>query len=421
MPTRLLRCPQKLLLFALLALHCAPSESALILQVQGLPDGAARLRLLPKFGSQAKPAFFVDAPVSEFAVAVPSDQAGRLIVEAMVEDGEGCYIAGQIVRAEFSEQRALQRVPLSLQLYDTRQCPVASFPSLRQVWMDRPDNAWTVGDKGSVLRWNGKSWVSTLAGRSEFVWGLWQNPSGEVWVVGDAGLILRWDGSRWNQHPGGTSVILTAIHGSSDEDVWAVGQQGTVLRWRGTSWESLPIPTLPNPSFTVLYGVWAESPSNVWVVGTLGAIVHWDGGSWSAPQVPSSPPPGTQTWATRYFNAVYGTSSDRVFISDAGIMGNILRRQGSGWVLDFSGGPNLYGMWPASPDTMWVVGDNYLYRRSGSTWLSDLGFRGTGVGWRSVWGSDPFHAIAVGYVSTPSVAGVLRYWNGVNWSDSPNF
>lgn len=420
MPTRMSRWSQAVMLAALSTVHCAPSESALVVQVQDWPDGATRLRLLPKFGSQAKPAFYVDAGVSELAVVVPPDQAGRLIVEAMVEDSEGCYIAGQIVRAEFSEQRALQRVAMNLQPYASRQCPVTSFPSLRQVWMDRSDNAWTVGDRGTVLRWNGKSWLSTLAGRSEFVWGLWQNPSGEVWVVGDAGLILRWDGSRWNQHPGGTSVILTAIHGSSDEDVWAVGQQGTVLRWRGTSWEILPT-TLSNPMSTVLYGVWAESPSNVWVVGTLGAIVHFDGSAWSAPQVPTSRPPGTQTWATRYFNAVYGTSADRVFISDAGMMGNILRRQGSDWVLDFSGGPNLYGMWPATPDSMWIVGDNYLYRRSGTTWIADLGFRGIGVGWRSVWGSDPFHAIAVGYVSAPSVAGVLRYWNGVNWSDTPNF
>ncbi len=230
---------------------------------------------------------------------------------------------------------------------------------------------------------------------------------------------MRWDGSRWTQLPGGTSVYLSEIWGSSENDIWAVGAQGSVLRWHGTVWESSIIPNLSNPEPAFL-DVWGTSPLDVWVVGTLGFIVHWDGMSWSAPQMPISAPPATQSWATRTNTNVFGTSAEQVFISDAGGNGNILKLKGTEWVLDFSGGPNLYGMWAPDANSVWVVGDTQLYKRSGSRWIVDSGIQAPDVGLKGISGADPFHAIAVGYVPADN-QGRFRYWNGSSWSAMPNF
>ncbi len=166
---KMYRWKLNVLLCCILSLHCGPKESALVVQVKNWPEGVTRLRVLPTFTGQAKPAFFVEPGVSEFTVFVPNAQAGRAIVEAMVEDSDGCYVAGQLARAEFTDQPSIQRIELALNPYETKQCAVQSFSRLEKIWMDRTDNGWTVGENGTILRWNGKAWFSTIAGRSEFI------------------------------------------------------------------------------------------------------------------------------------------------------------------------------------------------------------------------------------------------------------
>ncbi len=422
MSQKSLPCSALLLLGGLLVSACGPSESALSVRVLDWPAEATGLRVLTQFGDQAKPAFFVEPGVSDFAVYVPTEQPGRLVLDAMVQDAAGCDIAGQLTHVEFSAGPAIQRIELALRPYESKHCPVGSFSRLEKVWMDRTDNAWTVGDAGSVLRWNGKAWLSTLAGHSEFVTSLWPSPTGEVWVVGTAGLILRWDGSRWNQYPGGVSVALTEVWGSGEDDLWAVGSQGTVLRYAGRTWDPVLIPTLPNRTGATLLDVWGSRRDDVWVVGVPTAIFHFDGTTWSAPYPVTLPPRrDSMPWVPRNINTVYGNPAGEVFIVDSGGGGNILRFSDGGWVVELAEGPNLYGLWAPSSETVWAIGDHYLYRRSGTSWASDPGFNGVGVGWRDVSGTDRFHAIAVGYVITPSVAGIIRYWNGIAWSDTPNF
>lgn len=414
------------LLLSAVFCQCAPKESAVSVQVKNWPAAATRLRVLPTFAGQSKlpgQTFFIEPGTSEFSVYVPTGLTGRAVVEGMVEDSEGCYVAGQITQAQFTDQPSIQRVELNLKLYEQKQCPIQSYSRLEKIWMDRKDNAWTVGENGTILRWNGAAWFSTLAGRNEFIAGVWSGVTGEVWVVGTDGLILRWDGSAWTQQPGGTSRPLSAIWGMDEADLWAVGEIGTVLRWNGTIWSSVLISSLPTPPAPQPYltDVWGSDPSNVWIVGSNGFIVHWDGTSWSPPQVPTSPPPGVQTWPTRTFTNVYGISPDRVWISDAGTQGNILTLQGSEWKLDLSGGPNLYGMWAADPYNVWIVGTAHIYKNNGKSWSDEAGVNARDVGFSDIAGADVFHAIAVGYKTPANPIGVFRYWNGSNWSEVPNF
>lgn len=57
----------------------------------------------------------------------------------------------------------------------------------------------------------------------------WVVDTSNIWTVGDAGTILKWDGKRWLRQQSGTSVKLTGIWGPSATQLWAVGDGGTIV------------------------------------------------------------------------------------------------------------------------------------------------------------------------------------------------
>lgn len=408
--------------------QCAPKESALSVQVKNWPAAATRLRVLSTFAGQSKlpgKTFFIEPGTAEFAVYVPSEVSGRAVVEGIVEDSAGCYVAGQITQADFTDRPSVQRVDLDLKVYETRQCPVQSYSKLEKIWMDRPDNAWTVGENGTILRWNGAAWLSTIEGRDEYITGVWGGTFGEVWVVGTKGLILRWDGSAWTQKTSGTSTNLSAIWGSNEADLWAVGEVGTTLRWNGTNWRNVPILSLPQSPIPYLTAVWGSAPSNVWIIGTRGFIVHWDGASWSPPYTlatdePQLPKPQSDFTLTR----IHGLSAENILISSAGVDGYIIRLTGNQWKLNpvspISSGQNLYALWMADQNNAWAGGTTRIYKNNGNIWRLETGVNASDVNFKDIAGADVFQVIAVGY-KFPSNVGVFRYWNGTTWSEVPNF
>lgn len=137
-----------------------------------------------------------------------SRPAGHLVLDAMVQDAAGCDIAGPLTHVEFGEGPAIQRIELALRPDESKYCPVQSFSRLEKVSLDRTDNAWTVGDGGS---------------------------------------IMRWDGSRWTPYPGGVSVALNEVWGSGDRfHAIAVGYDnapsvaGVIRYGNGIAWSDTP-------------------------------------------------------------------------------------------------------------------------------------------------------------------------------------
>lgn len=110
-----------LLLAGLLLGNCGPKESVLIVHVTDWPAGASKLRVLPTFAGKPGQTFFVDAGTTEFSVYVPPGLAGQAVVEGMVDDGAGCYSAGQLAKAEFTGGLELHRAELPLMPYGQKQ------------------------------------------------------------------------------------------------------------------------------------------------------------------------------------------------------------------------------------------------------------------------------------------------------------
>src|SRR5678816_2989028 len=57
---------------------------------------------------------------------------------------------------------------------------------------------------------------------------VWGSGTNDAWAVGDAGTILHWDGHAWIQIPSTTPRALLAVSGSAPDNVWAVGAVGTI-------------------------------------------------------------------------------------------------------------------------------------------------------------------------------------------------
>ncbi|RMI46948.1 hypothetical protein EBO15_04805 [Actinomadura harenae] len=155
--------------------------------------------------------------------------------------------------------------------------PTGSAPgsALNAVAADAPDDAWavgTAGDRQLLLRWDGRSWISTSPPRQAAE----ATPSAvaaasptNVWAVGTtpsgAALVEHWDGHVWSVVPAplpasgrpagaragrvaGTPLGATAVVTDGQEGVWISGADAAsrpyLAHAGGTSWE-VSRPPLP--------------------------------------------------------------------------------------------------------------------------------------------------------------------------------
>lgn len=186
---------------------------------------------------------------------------------------------------------------------------------LRGVWAAADGEAWAVGDRGAVARWDGLTWTAApmpealasvdwrrVHGAGDVVWllsddgvfahdgvtatqvildvpaasirDLWADDQGAVWFVGDGGLIGRWlaGSTALFTEPGDD---LLAISGSGPDAIWAVGARGRIARWDGDVWFDL-VPTTRR----ALTAVDAAASDRAWAVGDAGEVLRWDGVAW---------------------------------------------------------------------------------------------------------------------------------------------
>jgi photosystem II stability/assembly factor-like uncharacterized protein len=115
---------------------------------------------------------------------------------------------------------------------------------LYEVRILAPNDGWAIGGDwasfdSSILHWNGVAWsviaeVEDILNDLDFV-----SPT-NGWAVGQKGTIMRWDGTRWQVEvaPGTSSPALLGISMVSGTSGWAVGGRETILRWNGSQWRA---------------------------------------------------------------------------------------------------------------------------------------------------------------------------------------
>lgn len=257
--------------------------------------------------------------------------------------------------------------------------------ALLGVWGSDANNLWVVGEKGTILHWDGSVWMASASPTKAKLNGIWGSAAADIWAVGDAGTILHYDGVSWNDR----SVMGDDLHGAwglaGTGNVWTVGgtfSSQSVLRLNESSWTSVatPLETKMNP----LFGIFGTDASNIWAVGDKGTILHWDGTSWLSQT--------SQT--TRHLKSVWASSTANIWaVGEATIL---LKEGRSDWsVNDAPSGSSLRGVWAFDESQIWAVGDDgMLLHRINGAWHALV--TGTTQVIRAVWGSGPDNLWAVG-------------------------
>ena len=113
---------------------------------------------------------------------------------------------------------------------------------------------------------------AATSGTTNWLNGVWGSSPSDVFAVGERGTILHYDGSAWSAMASGTSNRLNGVWGSSSSDVFAVGEPGTILHYDGSAWSAMT-----SGATRSLRGVWGSSSSDVFVAGGYGTILYYNG------------------------------------------------------------------------------------------------------------------------------------------------
>lgn len=74
--------------------------------------------------------------------------------------------------------------------------PEGLLPPLRAVWGSDARHVWAVGERGTIVFWNGMQWTSVLSGTTEDLFAVWGSGPSDVWVAG-AVSVRHFNGRAW--------------------------------------------------------------------------------------------------------------------------------------------------------------------------------------------------------------------------------
>lgn len=115
------------------------------------------------------------------------------------------------------------------------------------VWGSATDDAWAV-DHGSLFHWNGVDWTEYPASGIRAVWGTSAN---QAWAVGERETVMEWDGTTWRTLPPPSCghqnycAALNDVWATGPKDIWVVGENGpgwggsafgAIQHWDGQQW-----------------------------------------------------------------------------------------------------------------------------------------------------------------------------------------
>jgi DNA-binding beta-propeller fold protein YncE len=235
-------------------------------------------------------------------------------------------------------------------------------------------NMLVVGEHGTILDYDGKSWRTMSSGTESALRSIWVRATEtgyEAYAVGDAGVALHFDGTGWSRVATGSTKALADVWGAAE--VLAVDGYGTIL--------NLSLATAGYENIA-LRTIWGSATNDIFAAGESGAILHSAGTAWSTMASDTS----------QWLNALWGSSEDDIF--GVGENGTIVHYNGTAWSTMESGVyETLHGVYGDAPDNVYAVGDNAVVLHfDGTAWSVLLA---GGISLRDVWVADRL-VVAVG-------------------------
>src|SRR4030095_7723572 len=94
--------------------------------------------------------------------------------------------------------------------------------SLRAVTVITLNTAFAVGDKGTILRYDGIIWSAENSNTTQNLRSLWGTTVDNLIAVGDHGVILERSGAVWSLVTSGTTQPLYGVYALEDGEAYAV-------------------------------------------------------------------------------------------------------------------------------------------------------------------------------------------------------
>src|SRR5690606_2247417 len=93
------------------------------------------------------------------------------------------------------------------------------------------DDVWVVGDQGTLLRWDGRTWQQPTPPAATAFRAV-RSVAGAVYLLSEAGRIWRWDGSAWLAIQTGVPGIVLGLDAFAQGIMVIVGEAGGIVTGR---------------------------------------------------------------------------------------------------------------------------------------------------------------------------------------------
>jgi photosystem II stability/assembly factor-like uncharacterized protein len=157
---------------------------------------------------------------------------------------------------------------------------------LEDIFVLDASHAWAVGDKGTIICYDGNSWsepVESDPETSAHLYAVVAFNENDVWALGDE-VRVHFDGTKWTTYTKaddpnlkhvvrGATVVPSksgAVKESNPYLGWACTADGKYYRYKDSEWEYVDVSGQPKN-----YAVAANSDGEIWSVGDKAKIHSW--------------------------------------------------------------------------------------------------------------------------------------------------
>lgn len=300
--------------------------------------------------------------------------------------------AGMVTQPDSGPDPCLNPPGAPPQGFGTLPSPTAD--DFNGVWARCPNDAWAVGAKGLVARWDGNTWNVVQSPTQATLLSVWGSGKDDVWMVGDMDKVLHWNGFQLqdSQINSPTRGKLNKVWGFNANDFFVVGNHKRVFRYRGSGFNNENVAVTGGGD---LVGVWGANPDDVWVVGGEGgvsqnsSVAHYHGGQWEVI---------TMDFRSA-FSGVWGSAANDVWFSFY-TSSRMMQWDGNAITQGISGSPLgvTYGVYMLATDLGYVYGQGGVGQWDGTQWA--LVQTGASALITSMYGSSSNDIWAVGLQGT---------------------